>query len=178
VNLEIGFKVDRTQKENIVSNLKKDFEESNLLVVTHYSGLNVNEIEELRSEMREANAKFKVTKNRLTKLALPGTTFESVADLFNGPTAIAYSQDPIQAAKVAVNYSKKNKKLIIIGGSFEGKKIDEKQVRFLASLPSLDEVRSTLISLLQVPGSKIASIIIAPGTKVVRAIDAYAKKSN
>ena len=168
--------MDRTQKENIVSNLKKDFEESNLLVVTHYSGLNVNEIEELRSEMREANAKFKVTKNRLTKLALPGTTFESVADLFSGPTAIAYSQDPIQAAKVAVNYSKKNKKLIIIGGSFEGKKIDQDKINFLATLPTLDEIRSKLAALLSAPAKKIASILQAPGGQLARLMISQSKE--
>ena len=100
--------MDRSKKEAIVSNLKKDFKESGLLVVTHYSGLNVIELEELRSKMRAVKVKFKVTKNRLTKLALPGTSFENISELFSGPTAIAYSKDPLQAAKVAADYAKKN----------------------------------------------------------------------
>ena len=122
--------------------------------------------------------KFKVTKNRLTKLALPGTSFENVKELFSGPTAIAYSEDPLQAAKVAVDYSKNNNKLIIIGGSYEGKLIDDKQVKFLASLPSLDEVRGMIIGLLQAPGSKIASILKEPGNKVARSLNAFANKGN
>ena len=170
--------MDRSKKENIVSSLNNEFRESNLLVVTHYSGLNVGELEELRSKMRNANAKFKVTKNRLTKLALPGTSFENVKELFSGPTAIAYSEDPLQAAKVAVDYSKNNNKLIIIGGSYEGKLIDDKQVKFLASLPSLDEVRGMIIGLLQAPGSKIASILKEPGNKVARSLNAFANKGN
>jgi len=170
--------LDRSKKENIVSSLNNEFRESNLLVVTHYSGLNVGELEELRSKMRNANAKFKVTKNRLTKLALPGTSFENVKELFSGPTAIAYSEDPLQAAKVAVDYSKNNNKLIIIGGSYEGKLIDDKQVKFLASLPSLDEVRGMIIGLLQAPGSKIASILKEPGNKVARSLNAFANKGN
>lgn len=168
--------MDRSKKEIIVTDLKKDFKESSLLVVTHYSGLNVTELDELRLKMRKVNAKFKVAKNRLIKLALPGTSFENVAELFSGPTAIAYSQDPLQAAKVAVGYSKINEKLIIIGGSYEGKLIDEKQVRFLASLPSLDEIRANIASLLKVAGTNIASILQVPGSNIARAINAYSKK--
>ena len=170
--------MDRSQKEIIVSTLKKDFEESNLLVVTHYSGLNVKELEELRLKMREVNVKFKVAKNRLTKLALPGTSFENVSELFSGPTAIAYSKDPLQAAKVSVNYSKINKKLIIVGGSYEGKLIDEKQIKFLASLPSLDELRASIASLLKTAGTNIALILQEPGTKLARNISAYSTKGN
>jgi len=168
--------LDRSKKESIVSSLKNDFKESNLLVVTHYSGLNVLELEQLRSEMREVNAKFKVTKNRLTKLALPGTSFEDVAELFSGPTAIAYSEDSFQAAKVAVNYSKKNKKLIILGGSYEGNFIDDKQVKLLASLPSLDEIRGIIIGIINAPASKIAAILQIPGSKLARTFSAYAEK--
>ncbi|PPR42121.1 MAG: 50S ribosomal protein L10 [Alphaproteobacteria bacterium MarineAlpha5_Bin12] len=171
------FNLDRSKKENIVSSLKNDFKESNLLVVTHYSGLNVSELEDLRAKMREVNAKFKVTKNRLTKLALPGTSFENVSELFTGPTAIAYSEDPLVAAKVAVNFSKENKKLIILGGSYEGKLIDDKEVKFLASLPSLDEIRGKLVGVIMAPGSKIASLLQEPASKLVRTFGAYAKKT-
>ena len=111
---------------------------SQLLIVTQYSGLNVGEIEDLRSKMREVGVKFKVSKNKLVKLALPDTSFKDTSELFTGPTAIAYSEDPILAAKVAVNFSRSNNKLKIIGGSFEGKLIGKDQVKFLASLPSLD----------------------------------------
>ena len=167
--------MDRSKKEAIVSNLKKDFKESGLLVVTHYSGLNVMELEELRSKMRAVKVKFKVTKNRLTKLALPGTSFENISELFSGPTAIAYSKDPLQAAKVAADYAKKNNKLIIIGGSYEGKLIDEKHIKFLASLPSLDELRANISSLLVAASSNIISILQEPGSKLARVINTYSK---
>ena len=170
--------MDRSKKESIISSLKKDFKESNLLVVSHYSGLNVRELEDLRAKMREVNAKFKITKNRLTKLALPGTSFENVSELFSGPTAIAYSEDPLQAAKVAVNYSKDNKKLIILGGSYEGKLIDDNQVRFLASLPTLDEIRQKIVGILEAPGSKIALLLQESANKLVGTLNAYAKKTN
>ena len=169
--------MDRSKKETIVSNLKKDFKESGLLVITHYSGLNVMELEDLRSKMRAVDVKFKVTKNRLTKLALPGTSFENVSELFSGPTAIAYSKDPLQAAKVAADYAKNNKKLIIIGGSYEGKLIDEKHIKFLASLPSLEELRSSISSLLIASSSNIVSILQEPGSKIVRTINAYSKRN-
>ena len=145
--------------------------------VAHYYGLNVMELEDLRSKMRAVDVKFKVTKNRLTKLALPGTSFENISELFSGPTAIAYSKDPLQAAKVAADYAKNNKKLIIIGGSYEGKLIDEKHIKFLASLPSLDELRSSITSLLITASSNIVSILQEPGSKIVRTINAYSKSN-
>ena len=169
--------MNRTQKKEFVSSLNKDFNESDLLVVTQYSGLDVKKMEELRSKMRDVDVKFKVTKNRLTKLALPGTSFENVSELFTGPTAIAYSEDPLVAAKVAVNFSKENKKLIILGGSYEGKLIDDKEVKFLASLPSLDEIRGKLVGVIMAPGSKIASLLQEPASKLVRTFGAYAKKT-
>jgi len=162
----------RSQKEELIASLKKDFSESNLLVVTHYSGLNVKEIEELRSEMRNESVNFKVTKNRITKLALTGTFFENSINLFKGPTAIAYSKDMIKAAKVAVNFSKKNKKLIILGGSFEGKLIDKDKVNFLASLPTLDEIRAKLIAIFNSPASKLTGILKEPGGQIFRLLKA------
>jgi len=168
--------LDRSQKKELVSSLNKDFNESDLLVVTQYSGLDVKKMEELRSKMREVGVKFKVTKNRLTKLALKGSSFENVDQLFKGPTAIAYSKNSIQAAKVAVEFSKNNNKLKIIGGSFEGELIDQNKVNFLASLPTLDELRSQLISLITTPASKIAMILQAPGGQIARVISAHAKQ--
>ncbi len=169
--------MNRLQKKEFVAALNKDFKESNLLVITHYSGLNVKELEELRSKMRESEVKFKVAKNRLAKLSLPGTSFEKVSELFKGPTAIAYSGDPIKAAKIAVDFSKTNKKLKIIGGSFEGKIIEVDQVKFLASLPSLDEVRSKIISILQAPASKVLTVINAPGSQIVRLLKSHSEKT-
>lgn len=168
----------RSQKEDFVSNLSKDINKSNILIITHYSGLNVKEIEDLRNKMREKNVTFKVTKNRLAKLAFKGTDFEKVVELLKGPTAVAYSEDSIEAAKIAVNYSKQNEKLKIIGGSYEGKLIDESTVNFLASLPSLDELRANLISLLQTPASKIVSLLQAPGSQLVRLANEYSKKTS
>ena len=162
--------MDRTQKENIVSNLKKDFEESNLLVVTHYSGLNVNEIEELRSEMREANAKFKVTKNRIAKLALKGTRYEDLDSIFTGPTVVGTSKDPVAAAKTLVDYAKENPKITIIGGSMDGKTLDKAGVEALAKMPSLDELRGKLVGLVQAPAAKIARVMQAPAGKMARVI--------
>ena len=170
--------MDRLQKKAFVSNLKQDLKKSQLLIVTQYSGLNVGEIEDLRSKMREVGVKFKVSKNKLVKLALPDTSFKDTSELFTGPTAIAYSEDPILAAKVAVNFSRSNNKLKIIGGSFEGKLIGKDQVKFLASLPSLDELRAKLISIIQMPAKKIATILQVPGSQIAQVINAYAKKTN
>ena len=168
----------RSQKEELVSTLKKDLEKSNLLIVTHYSGLNVKEIEDLRSKMREVGVKFRVTKNKITKLALQNTSFENISELFQGPTAVAFSEDSVQAAKIAVNFAKNNEKLKIIGGSFEGKLVDREQVYFLASLPSLDELRAKLVALFQAPAVKISNILTVPANQVARVINAYANKSN
>ena len=170
--------MNRLEKEKFVANLKKEFSDSNLLVITHYTGLNVNEMEDLRSKMRKFNVKFKVTKNRISKLALSGTSFENVKELFKGPTAVAYSKESINAAKVAVEFSNNNKKLKIIGGSFEGGLIDKEKIKFLASLPSLDELRVKIVSLIQSPASKIAQVLKAPAKEVVGVINAYSTKIN
>ena len=165
----------RSKKENFVSNLKEELKDSTSVVVSHYSGLTVNESENLRNEMRKHGAKFKVTKNRLTKLALKNTQFEKIADLFVGPTAIAYSDDPIAAAKVAVSFEKKHDNFKIIGGGYEGQKIDIEKINFLATLPSLDELKAKLLLLIMSPAQKIASVVSEPGAKLARAINAKSK---
>ena len=129
--------MDRKQKEELVAKLSKTFDESEMVVVTHYSGLTVAEISDLRDRIRESGASFKVTKNRLTRLALKNTKFEGISDLFTGPTAIAYSDDPVAAAKVSVEFSKKNEKLIVIGGALGSEMLDADGVKALATLPSL-----------------------------------------
>ncbi len=158
----------RSEKNNFVQKLNEELKNSSSVIVTHYAGLSVNETDNLRNSMRDNGAKFKVTKNRLTKLALAETQFESISDLFNGPTAIAYSSDPVAPAKVAVEFEKKFESFKIIGGSFEGEKIDKNKINFLATLPSLDGIRGQLVGLISKPAQKIASILQVPGGQLVR----------
>ena len=170
--------MDRSEKENMVASLKQVFEESTIVVVTHYSGLTMSDMTDLRGRMREAGASFKVTKNRLTKLALKDTDFEDLTDMFTGPTAIAYSDDPVAAAKIAVNYSKDNEKLIILGGAFNGEMLDIGAVTNLAKLPSLDELRGKLVAMIQTPATRIAGVLQAPAGQVARVIGAYGAKQD
>jgi len=138
--------------------------------------MTVAESTELRSRMREAGAGYKVTKNRLAKLALAGTTYEPISDLFNGPTAIAYSADPVAAARVAVNYSKENDKLVVIGGAMGDTLLDENAVKALASLPSLDELRGKLVGMLNTPATRVAGVLQAPAGQLARVLGAYANQ--
>jgi len=157
----------------VVASLKQTFEDSEIVVVTHYSGLTVADMTDLRGRMREAGASFKVAKNRLTRLALQGTKFEDLSDLMSGPTALAYSTDPVAAAKIAVNYSKDNEKLVILGGVFNGQSLDVDGVNTLAKLPSLDELRGKLVGMIQTPATRIAGVLQAPAGQVARVIGAY-----
>ena len=168
--------MDRTQKEELVATLNKTFDEAEMVVVTHYSGLTVAEITDLRDRIREAGAKFKVTKNRLTRLALKNTKFEGISDLFSGPTAIAYSNDPVAAAKISVDFSKNNDNLVVLGGALGSERLDADGVKALATLPSLDELRGKIVGLLQAPASKIAQVLQAPGGQVARVISAYSEQ--
>ena len=127
--------MDRTEKEEVVASLHKTFEDSSIVVVTHYSGLTVAEMGDLRNQMREAGASFKVSKNRLTRRALEGTKYQPLENLFTGPTGIAYSEDPVAAAKAAVNFSKTNDKLIDLGGALGDEQLDVAKIQSLASLP-------------------------------------------
>ena len=160
----------RSEKKEFVQKLTDEIKSSSSVIVTHYSGLSVNESEQLRTEMRDSGAKFKVTKNRLTKLALEQTQFKNLADLFTGPTAIAYSDDPVAPAKVAVSFEKKLDKFKIIGGGYDGEKIDLEKINFLASLPSMDELRGKIIGLVSAPAQKIAAIIKEPASQMARLI--------
>lgn len=147
------------------------------MVVTHYSGLTVAEITDLRDKMREAGASFKVTKNRLTRLALAGTKYEGLSDLFTGPTAIALSDDPVAAAKVATSFAKDNDKLVILGGALGEEVFDAPGVKALADTPSLDESRAKIIGLLTTPAANIVGILQAPGGQVARVIGAHAREA-
>ena len=165
----------RSDKKNLVQNLKDELDSSTSVIVTHYSGLTVNESEELRSEMRDNGAKFKVTKNRLTKLALEQTQFKDLADLFTGPTAIAYSDDPVAPAKVAVSFEKKLENFKIIGGAYDGENIDLEKINFLATLPSMDELRGKILGIISAPAQKIALIMKEPAGQIARLVSAQSK---
>lgn len=165
--------MDRAQKEAAVAGLNQTFGQVNLVIVTHQSGLTVDESMTLRRKVREAGAGFKVTKNRLTRLALEGTKFQALQSLMTGPTALAFSEDPVAAAKVCVEFAKENEKLTIIGGALGEQLLDVNGVQALAKLPSLDELRGRLIGLLQAPATKVASVLQAPAGQLARVISAY-----
>ena len=166
--------MDRAQKESQVAALNTLFGATTLVVVTKPVGLTVAQATDLRRQMREAGASYKVTKNRLTKLALKGTTFEALTDLFVGPTAIAYSDDPVAAARVAVNFAEKNDELDIVGGGLGEQVLDASAITQLAKLPSLDELRGKIVGMLQTPATRVAGIMQAPGGQLARVIGAYA----
>lgn len=168
--------MSRAQKEIEIKELNERFTNDELVVVTHYSGLSVSDLSELRSDLREENASFKVTKNSLAKLALKGTQFEALDGLFVGPTGVASSQDPVAAAKIAHKYAKKNAKLVIVGGALGSMVLDAAGVEAIAKLPSLDELRSKLIGLLQAPATKMAGLLQAPARDLVGVTKAYGEK--
>ncbi|MBP2302299.1 50S ribosomal protein L10 [Azospirillum picis] len=168
--------MDRTQKEATIADLQTKLADTGLVVVTHHLGLTVKEVTDLRAKVRAAGAGFKVTKNRLARRALQGTQFEGLDGLFKGPTAIAYSKDPVAAAKVVADFAKTNDKLQIIGAGLGDQVLDAEGVKALATLPSLDELRAKLVGMIQTPATRIAGVLQAPGGQVARVLAAYAKK--
>ena len=166
----------RSDKNEFVQKLKEDLKSSSSVIVAHYAGLSVKDTDNLRKVMRDNGTKFKVTKNRLTKLALADTQYESIKDLFNGPTAIAYSSDPVAPSRIAVDFEKKYKNFKIIGGSFEGEKIDQTKISFLATLPSLDGIRGKLIGLISTPAQKIAFVLQLPGGQLAQLMTARSEE--
>ena len=168
--------MDRSQKAESVAQLNAVFNEVGVVVVTRNLGLSVDQSTELRSKMREAGASYKVAKNRLAKLALKDTQYEGMEDFLSGPTALAWSQDPVAAAKAAVDFAKSHDKLEIVGGSMGGQVLDEAGVKALASMPSLDELRAKLVGLVNAPATKIAQVVNAPANKLARVFGAYGAK--
>ena len=168
--------MDRATKKDWIGSLHGTLGEVGLVVVTHYSGLTVAEMTDLRGKMRAAGASFKVVKNRLTRLALAGTEYENLADLFKGPTAIAISKDPVAAAKVATDYAKANEKLKILGGSLGTKRLGVDGIKALATLPSLDALRGSLLGMLNTPATRIAGVVAAPAGQLARVLRAKAEK--
>ena len=168
--------VDKAQKREFVTTMNSAFSDAGAVVVAHYTGLTVSDMSELRSQMREAGGTVKVAKNSLAKLALQGTEVEHLSELFTGQTVICYSEDPVAAPKVAVEFSKKNEKLVILGGAMGSDSLDVSGVKALASLPSLDELRAKIIAIVSTPATRIATVVAAPATQVARVIGAYASK--
>ena len=169
--------MDRAQKQQIAAALHQDLNDTVCVVVTHQTGLSVDEVTQLRRQMRSAGARYRVTKNRLARRAIEGTPFADLAPLFTGPTAIAYSRDPVAAAKAAVEYANRNNKLTVIGGGLSGQALDAAGIKALATLPSLDELRGRIIGLIQAPATKLAGLLQAPAGQLARVLAAHAEKS-
>jgi large subunit ribosomal protein L10 len=168
--------LDRTEKREFVSSLASVFAETSAVIVTQNNGLTVAEVTALRRRMREAGATFKVAKNRLATLALDGTRFEGIKPLLKGPTALAWSRDPVAAAKTAVEFARTNDKFVVLGGAIAGQTLDASGVKALSELPSLEALRAGLLGMLQTPATRIAGILQAPGGQVARVLAAFARK--
>ena len=167
--------MDRSQKADSVASLNAVFNQAGVVVVTRNLGLTVAQSTELRTKIREAGATYKVAKNRLAKLAIQDTDYVGIGDFLTGPTALASSEDPVAAAKAVVEFAKANDKIEIVGGSMGTQVLTPEGVKALASMPSLDELRGTLIGLIQAPATKIAQLTTAPAAKLARVFGAYAK---
>ena len=156
----------KDKKKNYIEEMKSFFNKTSSVLITHYQGLTVKQIDELRSEMRKHGVLFKITKNRITKLALEGSKFKKLENLFSGPTAIAFSKDAIISAKILTKFAKKNSNLKIIGGIMEEEPLSVEDVEKIATLPTLDEARAKIIAILRSPAQKIVSILLAPASKI------------
>ena len=168
--------MDRSQKAEAVAALSATFKEAGVVVVTRNLGMTVAQSTVLRTKMRDAGAQFKVSKNTLARLAIADTDYAGIDDLLVGPVALATSVDPVAAAKVAIDFAKTNDKLEIVGGAMGTQVLNPEGIKALASLPSLDALRSRLIGLVQAPATKIAQVIVAPASKLARVFNAYAEK--
>ena len=157
--------MNREEKTELLAELNDLFNTAETIVVSHYKGLTVEEVSELRNNIRKVGAGFRVTKNRITRLALKGTKFEALADLFVGPTAIAFANDPISACKACVEFAKTNEKLLVIGGGMGTGVLSVDEIKRLASIPSMDELRAKIIGLLQAPGAQLARVTKAYSEK-------------
>ena len=165
--------MDRASKEKIVSSLNKAFDESNFLIVTQNEGLTVEEMSSLRNTLREeADTSFRVAKNSLAKIAVDNTSAKSIETMFNGPTAIAFSNELTSSPKIIVDFAKDNEKLSIVGGMMDGELIDSEVIKKLANLPTMDELRAKIIGVLSAPATKIAGILTRPGGQLAQVIQA------
>ena len=169
--------MDRQAKESFVANLKDVFNTSAVVVVAQNTGLTVSEMNELRSAMRDAGGQIKVIKNKLTKIALDGTPLSAIEEYLNGPSLLAYSDDPVAAPKITIKFAKENDNFVVLGGSLPEKKIDLGEVKQLASLPSLDELRAKILGLINTPAGNIASLLNKPSTNLAQVVKAFSEKS-
>ena len=168
--------MDRAEKKDAVAALNDVFKSTSVVVVAHYSGLTVAQMQALRKQMRAAGASVEVAKNRLVKIALDGTDVASIGTLMKGPTLIAYSSDPVAAPKAAVAFAKDNEKFVILGGAMGVTSLDPNGVKSLATMPSLDELRAKIVGLVKAPSTKLAQLVNAPAAKLARVFGAYAGK--
>ena len=168
--------MDRSQKADLVAELKQVFTDTTVVVVTRNHGLSVAQSSDLRMKMRDAGAQYKVAKNRLALIALEDTQYKPIGDLLKGPTALATSADPVAAAKVAVDFAKTNDKFEIVGGAMGDTVLDVNGIKALAALPSLDELRARIVGLIQAPATKIARTVSEPGAQLARIFAAYGAK--
>ena len=169
--------MNKNKKKTYIEEMKNFFSKTSSVFVTHYQGLTVKQIDDLRSEMRKHGILFKITNNRITKLALEGSKYKKLENLFSGPTAVAFSEDAITSAKILTKFAKKNPNLKIIGGIMEEETLSVEQVEKIATLPTLDEARATIVGILTAPAQKIISILLAPGSKIAILAHAKSKKT-
>lgn len=168
--------MERAEKREFVASFNEVLNNTGVVVVAHYAGLSVAEMTAFRSQVRAAGGSVKVAKNRLVKLALQGTELEHIAGLFTGPTVIAYSDDPVAAAKATVAFAKTSNNLVVLGGALGTTNLNADGVKALAEMPSLDELRAKLVGMIQTPASRIAQVVNAPAGQLARVFRAYAKK--
>lgn len=168
--------MDRSQKTEAVAELNRTFKEVGVVVVTQNLGMTVAQSTQLRNRMRDAGATYKVSKNKLARIALEGTDYTSLSDMLTGPVALATSTDPVAAAKVATEFAKTNDKFVVVGGAMGTTLLDPAGVQALASLPSLDELRAKIVGLIVAPATKLATITQAPAAQLARVLSAYAEK--
>jgi len=169
--------ISKENKKNYIEEMKKVFSSSEAVMVAQYQGLNVKELDSLRKELREKGILFKVTKNRITKIALKDSPCKDLEKYFNGPTAAAMSSDAITSAKILTKFAKSHNKLKIVAGFMDGKVLDQKEVAIIATLPSLEEARAKIVGILATPAQKLVSILLAPGSKIANLARAKSLKN-
>ena len=168
--------MNREQKESFVQNLKSIIADNSLVLVFHYRGMSMTDMTDLRVQSFNSGCNIKVTKNRLTKLALEGSDKAALSEFFDGPTAIAYSSDPVQLTKLLTNFAKNNSNLVILGGIMDNEILSVEKIEILSKLPALEEIRAQLIGLISSPAQKIASVLTAPSGDLARVFNAYSNK--
>jgi len=169
--------MNKESKENYIETMKKNFSSNEAIMIAQYQGLNVNELDELRKELREKGIFFKITKNRITKIAIKDTPVKDLEKFYTGPTATAMSSDAITTAKILTKFAKSHTKLKIVAGFMDGKVLDDKEVAIIATLPSLEEARAKIVGILATPAQKLVSILLAPGSKIANLARAKSLKN-